>query len=157
TQLQRQQASTQLGWQQQSLNLQASQFAETQAFNKAVTQRSYARQQEDFTFQHDVTMQQRGWTEQDWAYNLNTQARHYGWQQEDFDIEIRRAQGFDRRQLMKEKQRSTIDYDTSRQHELTAEDHQKQLWKEQDQQFDKEKKRAKEDFDTKMREYEMEM
>lgn len=93
------QAGVRADWQREDFGMQGRQMAlarQSQAFDFSYQAREMgiSRQQ----FREDVAFQQR------------QRQLQFGWQMEDADINIRRATGFERRQLIKDKERGVISF-----------------------------------------------
>jgi len=98
------------GFQREQLGLQDRQFYERwgQGQQRFGIQTSW--QWEDMARNQERQRIQFGWGREDLAFRGAQSTLHYAWGQEDIDEQMRYATGRERRQLMKQQERTTIDY-----------------------------------------------
>jgi len=75
---------------------------------------------------------------EDYAYNKRMRQMQFGWQMEDADTNIRRATGFERRQLIKNKERETIVFNAETQQNERVNKRQEEAFKREEERFKKE-------------------
>ena len=102
----------------------------------------FNRWQQDFS-QGTATMQ-RGFTRENWDFQSQSQAMNFGWSMEDFDEAICRASGYERAQLIKQRDRSTLSYNMNTSNTERTRDNQEDLWKREDERFEKTKEHTEE-------------
>lgn len=113
-------------------------------------------QREDFAFQRRGTLLGRQMQEynmgfqkremdigkqayrEDYAYNRRMAQMQFGWQMEDADINIRRATGFERRQLVKSKEREVVAFNAQSEQAEKENKRQEDAFKRQEEKFEKE-------------------
>ena len=83
--------------QRENLDYQDQQFALSNTYQRQGMSTGYAQQ-----------MTRIGWREADWQYQEDTSQLSFGWQMEDVDEALRFAQGRERRQLLKQRDRAVI-------------------------------------------------
>jgi len=88
------QNSVRAGWQRQDFSLHGQQIGLSRQM-----------QAYDFNYQQTSLSLHKDWMEQDYSYNQQMRGMQFGWAMEDYDIAIRRSTGFERRQLIKRKNR----------------------------------------------------
>jgi len=98
------------GFQWEQLGMQDRQFYERRGIQGAQMQAQISWGQEDMARNFQRQMTQFDWAEEDLAYQGTQSTLHYAWGQEDIREQMRYATGRQRRQLMKQEQRATIDY-----------------------------------------------
>lgn len=98
---------------------------------------SYQRNEMNIQQQHTLT--QMGWQMQDLQYGRSVMDVQFGWQQEDYSRNIRYARGRDKRDLMREEQRSTVMYAMQAGHEDTQENRLTQQTQWEKEEFDRQK------------------
>jgi hypothetical protein len=141
----------QYGWQQMDFGFKA------QGMQLGRRQQMY-----QFGFQRRELALSAQYSREDFAFDKGMRQLQFGWQMEDFDTNIRRSTGFQRRQLVKERERATQTYNLQsgqadrlqdreqgsikRQEEKLGKElkHFQQMNKLEDAQFAEEKKRAEE-------------
>jgi len=166
TQLQRTQAQGNLAFSQRGLEMRGRQFQAGWDFNRAqaVTQQGWQQedfsfrgqqvnlqrgyQLEDFSFGRMQSAQSRNWQSQDFAFQRGQNQQHFGWAMEDIDEDIRFSTGRDRRQLERQKKRTTLDHNAEETQQNKVESRQRKLWKDEDDRYKTETVRAAEQFKT---------
>lgn len=128
-----------LGIQQQEFAMQGRQFYERFGLNQRQFQYETAFQRESFAIDRSRQVEQQGWRQEDLAYSRSQLDIHFGWQQEDFDRNIRYARGRERRDLMRQQERSTIEYAMQSGRLTQQEDRNKQQTEWEDQDFERKK------------------
>ncbi len=110
TALQRQYQTTQFGFQREQLDMTNRQFYERwqQQAQRAGVQYRWGLQ--DIGTQWARTQRRFQWAEEDLAYRGAQSTMQYGWQMEDIEERMRYATGRERRQLMRQRERATIQY-----------------------------------------------
>jgi hypothetical protein len=88
-------------------------------------------------FDYQTNLMQRGWTQQDWQYQSSMRQMQYGWQMEDFDEAIRRSSGYERQQLIKQRDRATQSNNMESNQIEQSQERQKELWEREDQRYQK--------------------
>ena len=174
------QSQARLGWQLQDVQRDRSRFGVTNQWTMDDINTSYGRSQvqrgwqaQEFQVQGQQLQLQKQYSAEDYSYNKQVRQLNYGWQMEDADTNIRRSTGFQRKQLVKEKERTTQMYnlesghdDSLRSRELESQKlqeealkrqiaHWKTMGKWEDEDYAKQKKRwaeetkwKQQDFDT---------
>jgi hypothetical protein len=84
-------------------------------------------------------LQQRSWTQQDWQFQDQTHALQVGWQMQDFDEAIRYSSGRERRDLIKQRDRSVISNNLNEMQKDTTRERQGEVWAKEDERFEKQK------------------
>jgi len=125
---------TGFGFQREQLDMQDRQFYENWGLQsqRMGVQTAWARQDMGRNFQRQMT--QLDWSEEDLAFQGAQTSLHYAWGQEDLQEQMRYATGRQRRALMKQQGRATIDYATSMGRLDTQDDRldQRREWAEED-------------------------
>lgn len=139
------QGMTRLEWQSEDL---------TRNRGRQLTQADW--QMQDFAFQRKGQLLNRGMQEynfnfqkremdlgkqayrEDFAYNKRMSQMQFGWQMEDADINIRRATGFERRQLVKQKERQVVAFNAETEQNEKVNKRQEDAFKRQEEKFSKE-------------------
>lgn len=126
TKLQRQQQDwslsmqgQQLGIQQQQFQVAGSQFQQQQALTQQQFTASEGYQQASMNMDYSQSSTQAQWGLQDLSYSRSVMDVQFGWQQQDYQRDIRYARGMDKRNLMRDQQRSTVMYAMEAGHEDT--------------------------------------
>jgi hypothetical protein len=92
----------------------------------------------DFAFQaREMGIGQQQYRE-DYAYNKRMRQMQFGWQMEDADTNIRRATGFERRQLIKNREREVITFNAQTEQSEKENKRQEEAFKRQEEKFNKE-------------------
>lgn len=104
------QQGQQLALNRRSFDLQGSQFYESMDLNQRKLNFSLSQQETEMNVGREQQLVRIGWQREDLAFSRNQLDVNFGWQQEDFDRNIRYARGRERRDLMREQERSTIRY-----------------------------------------------
>jgi hypothetical protein len=139
------QQMTQLGWQLQDLDIgnqqrlvragwQRADFA-TQAGRNAY---NYRYQMQQFAYQGQEMQLQHQYYEEDFAFNRQVSQLQFGWQMQDLNEGIRRSTGYQRKQLVRQKDRETEMHDLQTQQEDRVKKRQEEAYKRQEDQFKKE-------------------
>lgn len=129
-----QQEGQQLGIAQQQYALTNQQFNANYGLQVQQFQYQTGFQRQQMQIDQSHTVQQEQWNTQDIAYNRSQLDVQFGWQMQDYDRNIRYARGMDKRNLMREQQRSVIQYSMQASHsDVEAGRNQTQIqWEEQD-------------------------
>ena len=118
---------TRAGWQREDFNLQRSQIS------MGRDMQSYS-----FGFQaREMAIGKQQYNE-DFAYNKKMRQMQFGWQMEDADINIRRATGFERKQLIKSKEREVISFNEESNQNEKVNKRQQEAFKREEEKFKKE-------------------
>ena len=132
------------GWQIQDINRQQYQFGVTSGWQQTDMNINRGRQQtqnqwqmQDFQYQGAQMAVDRRSFREDTGYNKQVSQLQYGWQMEDADINIKRATGFERRQLVKQKGRDTEMYNLEQGHVDVQTKRQEDQFKREDDHFKK--------------------
>jgi hypothetical protein len=115
------------GWQRDDFALQADQM-----------QFARSKQMYDFGYQSremGITRQQY---REDFAFQERQRQLQFGWQMEDADINIRRSTGFERKQLIKQKERETISFNMESEQVARQNTRQEEAFKREEEKFNKE-------------------
>lgn len=93
-----------------SYDLSGQQFNENFSLQKQQFQfqTGFQREQMDIGREHQVT--QQGWAREDLAYSRDQLQIHNAWSMQDYDRDIRYARGKDKRDLIRERGRQTVEY-----------------------------------------------
>lgn len=119
---QKQQGLSRIGWQMEDLNREQGRTnvrnqwqredfqlqGQSMAANRAMQTYNFGFQQRELGFQRQELNINRQSANEDFQYNRGMRNLQHGWQMEDADQNIRRATGFQRRQLVKERDRAQI-------------------------------------------------
>jgi len=118
---------TRAGWQREDFDLQRSQIS------MGRDMQSYS-----FGFQaREMAIGKQQYNE-DFAYNKRMRQMQFGWQMEDADTNIRRATGFERKQLIKGKEREVISFNEETQQNEKVNKRQQEAFKREEEKFKKE-------------------
>lgn len=136
---------TRMNWQSEDLNrnrrrqlVQAGWQREDFDMQRAGVMLNRGMQMYNFGFEaREMGISQQAYRE-DFAYNQRMKQMQFGWQMEDADINIRRATGFERRQLIKQKERETISFNSEKEQDLKVNKRQEDAFKRQEEKFKKE-------------------
>jgi len=121
-----QQQGMQLGWEQQTWNIQQ------QRAGLALSRENFAA---TTGFQQQQMGMQRGWQQQDWAYQGQVRGMQWGWRQEDFQEQVRFMTGRERRLAERQMGRETIMYGMEGEQIDKQKSRQKELWQLEDERF----------------------
>ena len=150
-QAQSSQQQTQYGWQLQDLNTNNQQRLaqadwQRQDFDTQAGRNNanYSYQMQQFGARAQEIQLQKKYYEQDFSFNRQVSQLQYGWQMEDADQNIRRSSGYQRKQLVKQKERDTEMYSLQTDQEDRLKKRQEEAYKRQDDQFKKEVNHYKE-------------
>lgn len=100
----------QLGINRQQFNLSGSQFYENIGLSQRRLDTQISQQGTEMGISRERQLVQFGWQEEDLAYNRTQLDIGFGWQMEDYDRNIRYARGRQKRDLMREQNRATVQY-----------------------------------------------
>lgn len=112
-------------------------------------------QAQDISQQRQRAGQQYQWRMEDFAYSENVAQLQYGWRMEDLDESIRFATGREKRQLMKQQERTTISESMRREHSEEQKERmeEQRRWEEED--FERAKQRNEELVSLQREQFEM--
>jgi hypothetical protein len=113
-------------WQRQSFALQGQQMAENIGF-----------QNYQFQYQAGEMARQKQYYEEDYAYNQQVRQLQHNWQNQDYDQSIRRATGYERQQLIRERNRSNQLYNLETGQNEKEKDRQEESFTRQEEYFKK--------------------
>ena len=99
----------------------------------------------NLNWQQQTTQMQRGWQEEDWATTRSTTQLERGWGAEDLDEAIRFSTGRQRKQLLRQQERTTVRGNLQDASMDTAEDRAGQMWEMEDERFAMQKGRIEEE------------
>ena len=94
----------------QNFALQGQQFYENWNLSQDQFNFQTGYQREQMSFQRGQQQTQEGWQREDLAFNRDQMEIHNAWRMEDYDRNIRYARGRDKRDLIREQGRATIEY-----------------------------------------------
>jgi hypothetical protein len=125
--------------QRQSMQVQ-NQFAiqrEGNTWQRMVTTQAYNSWQ--LGSQIMQSQQQREWTQEDWHHQDTMRGLQNGWNMDDLNEEIRFSSGRQRRQLLRQRDRTALTQNLEGDQIETQRDRQKELWAQEDERFKKQK------------------
>lgn len=102
------QQETSLGINQEMWELQGRQFYEKAELSQRRFDTQVAHQTQQMQRGRSRQVTQEGWQREDWSFSRSQSEVNFAWQQEDFDRNIRYARGRQRRDLMREQERSVV-------------------------------------------------
>lgn len=105
-----QQSEASFGLQEKGLDLRIRQFYEQTGLQRRQMDYGYAHQQREMGIGRGIQQQQEGWRQEDWAFSRAQSEIGFGWQMEDFDRSMRYARGRERRDIMRQQERSVIQF-----------------------------------------------
>lgn len=131
--------ATQYGFQasQASLDLSNQAFAQNLALSKQQNATSYAYQMSSAAFQQGTVLEQEQFSRQDYNFGVQMNQLQYGWNLSDINLAISRSTGFDRAQLVKQRDRMVESNTLNVNHAAQDEANQEDLWKRQQDQYEK--------------------
>jgi hypothetical protein len=91
----------------------------------------------NMSFNYQTSLMQRDWSRQDYQYNTQMRTLSYDWNMEDLNEQIRRSSGYERAQLIKQRDRATLSNNLQSGHAEEQEQRQEQLWKREDERYQK--------------------
>lgn len=123
----------------QSFNLQGQQYQEN--YDLRMQQFAYGTQyqRQEMTIGQSHQMTQLGWQKEDLEFGRAQMDLHFGWQMEDYSRNIRYARGREKRDLMREQQRATVEYGMQSGQADKQEDRLAQRTKWEEEQFNRQK------------------
>jgi hypothetical protein len=89
--------------------------------------------------QYNQFQQQQGWAREDWQYQDTMRGLQFGWQMEDMNESIRFASGRERKQLLRQRDRSALTQNLEEQNIETQRDRQEQMWSQEDERYRKQR------------------
>lgn len=89
--------------------------------------------------QYNQFHQQQTWAREDWQYQDTTRNLQFSWQMEDINESIRFSSGRERRQLIKQRDRSALSENLESQNIETQRDRQEQLWSQEEERYRKQR------------------
>lgn len=136
---------TRLGWQTEDMTrergrqlVQADWQLQDLGFQRRGQLINREMQQYNFGFQkREMDIGKQAYRE-DFAYSRRMAQMQFGWQMEDADINIRRATGFERRQLIKQKEREVVSFNAQSEQAEKENKRQEDAFKRQEEKFEKE-------------------
>lgn len=139
----------------QDLQRSLRQFMESFGLNQRQFQYQTGFQRKQIQFEREMQLTERGWQAQDLSLQRDQLEIGFAWQQEDFDRGIRYSRGREKRDLMRQQQRSVIQYAM----QMTNQQRQETRFGTRNEWADELYKRTKENFEqmTKFTEEEMEL
>lgn len=106
-------------------------------------------------FSHQTEQMQRQFTQQQWGYQDVTRSLQYGWQTEDVNEAIRFATGRERRQLIKQRDRSTMMHGLEEQNIEDTRSQQEKMWAREDERYQKQEEFLNHIIDLDKQQYEI--
>ena len=100
----------QFGFAQEGLDMNYEQFMERQGMQSQQFEWQTQYQREGMGIQFGRQMQRMDWAEEDLAFKGAQTSMQFGWQMEDIGEQLRYSTGRERRQLMKQRERATIQF-----------------------------------------------
>ncbi len=94
-------------------------------------------------FNYQTQLMQRGWARENYAYQQQMSGMQFGWNMEDINEQIRRSSGYERAQLIKQRDRMTTTYGLESSHAEEEMERQEKLWKRQDEAYQKQMEYSK--------------
>jgi hypothetical protein len=89
------------------------------------------------SFDYQTTLMRRDWAREDYQYNTQMRQMSFGWNMEDMDEQIRRSSGYERAQLIKQRDRATLSNNLQSGQEEKQFDRQEKLWAREDERYQK--------------------
>lgn len=135
--MQYQQSLSQFAYQGKMMNVQ-NQFA-IQQEDISQQRMQVGQQYQNWTmgFNQQTAVMQRGFTREAWQFQEQQQQQQYGWNMEDINEQIRYSSGRQRQDLIKQKERTTLEYNQTTTQTGKVESQQETLWSRQDEQYKK--------------------
>ena len=112
-------------------------FAQNLALSKQQNATSYAYQMSSAAFQQGTVLEQEQFSRQDYNFGVQMNQLQYGWNLSDINLAISRSTGFDRAQLVKQRDRMVESNTLNVNHAAQDEANQEDLWKRQQDQYEK--------------------
>lgn len=134
------------GLQQERVTANDRQWGESWSLSMARAGYDETRQREEIGINRERQLVSREWGREDLAYSRDRSELEFGWQMQDFDRNIRYARGRQKRDLMREQERSTIRYAM----ESGQRDKEEERFEERAKWADEDFERQKENFEKSM-------
>lgn len=122
-------------WRRLQLNNQYATQSERLQENRMYTSHAFNNWQQSFNYNMQLT--QRDWTQQDWGYQDQMRALNQGWQMEDLDEAIRFSSGRERRKLVRQKERMAVSTNLEDEQIGEQRERQEELWAAEDERYQK--------------------
>jgi hypothetical protein len=139
------------GSSQTQLNLSNEAFAQNLSLSRQQNATSYAYQTSSAAFQQGTIKEQEQFSRQDYNFGVQMNQLQYGWNLSDANLAISRSTGFERAQLVKQRDRMVESNTLNVNHAAQDESNQEDLWKREDAQYQKQV-----EYNTKMQALELE-
>jgi len=88
-------------------------------------------------FGRENALLQRQWTQADWQYSDQMRGLQFGWGMEDINEQIRRSTGYQRRQLIKQRERMVLTQNLEEGHIDEQRERQEEMWAREDEHYEK--------------------
>jgi hypothetical protein len=88
-------------------------------------------------FDYETSLMRREWTQGDWQYQSSMRSMQFDWKMEDFDEAIRRSSGYERAQLVRQRDRAVQSNNMENSQVEQAQEQQKELWEREDERYQK--------------------
>lgn len=128
---------------QQNQDLQIRQFNEKWNLGYSKFQFETGFQRQEMMIGREQQLQSREWQQEDMAFSRNMSELSFGWQMEDFDRSIRYARGRDRRNMLRQQERATVQFSM----QMSQTDRQEERFKTQSEWADQEFERKRQHFE----------
>lgn len=125
-QKQRERMEMQRGFSIEQEGITGERMATTQAYQRWM--RGFDREQMDLS---------RRWTREDWGFQDNQRNMTFGWEMEDINEAIRFSSGRERRQLVRQRERMTTQFNLEGESISRQRGRQDELWEKEDERFEK--------------------
>jgi len=102
---------------------------------------------------HELGMASRGWAREDWAMDDTVRGFQTGWQMEDINEQLRFAGGRERRQLLRQRDRTVTMQNLEEQQITTSRGRQEEVWAREDERFQKQVEYAEKMMDYDRRQW----
>jgi len=88
-------------------------------------------------FDYQSSLMKRDWSREDYQYNTQSRELSYGWNMEDMDEQIRRSSGYERAQLIKQRDRATVSENMQSGQAEKQFGRQEEMWQREDERYKK--------------------
>ena len=89
------------------------------------------------SFDYQTTLMRRDWAREDYQFNTQMRSLSFGWNMEDLDEQIRRSSGYERAQLIKQRDRATLSNNLQSGQAEEQFGRQEKLWQREDERYQK--------------------